>query len=517
MYIFKNAIKSITRSKGRNILIGIIIVMIATSSCISLSIRKAAAEIVSGYEEGFEITASIVLDRDALREQAHEQGTNLREIMVGMENPGIDQILLYGESEYLNYYTYTISSSFNSSRINPLTAEESENNTDSGENPQAKGGLADVMRGMGGVARGDFNVLGYSSINGMTNFINGNYQITQGSVFEDGTQEAVCLITDELAYENELIVGDVIEFANPGNEDETYEFEIVGIYTDTTVEEASAMNWFSNSANQIITTYKSVEDVIKKSQDASNQIDATAQSDETVSTAMGSQLTSTFYLKNRDSISGFEEELKSKGLGDIYTVSTNLNSFEESLKPLTNLNKFATIFLWLVLLIGGIILFVLNMINIRERKYEIGVLRAIGMKKGKLAMQFITELLLVTFISIVIGSAIGSAASIPTASTLLKSEIESIQTSEQQIAQNFGREGSAGMPQGATGQGRVMMEGVFNPGGNVNYISQINAVINFSVLGQLVIIGIFLTMFSSIISIILISRYEPLKILSERS
>ena len=42
MYILKNALKSIGRSKGRNILIGIIVLVIATSACIGLSIRQAA-------------------------------------------------------------------------------------------------------------------------------------------------------------------------------------------------------------------------------------------------------------------------------------------------------------------------------------------------------------------------------------------------------------------------------------------------------------------------------------------
>lgn len=42
MYIFKNAIRCIGRSKGRNILIGIIALIIAVSACIGLSIRQAA-------------------------------------------------------------------------------------------------------------------------------------------------------------------------------------------------------------------------------------------------------------------------------------------------------------------------------------------------------------------------------------------------------------------------------------------------------------------------------------------
>ena len=53
--------------------------------------------------------------------------------------------------------------------------------------------------------------------------------------------------------------------------------------------------------------------------------------------------------------------------------------------PLKNLSTFATYFLIVVLIIGAVILIVLNIFNIRERKYEVGVMTAIGMKKGKVA------------------------------------------------------------------------------------------------------------------------------------
>ena len=46
---------------------------------------------------------------------------------------------------------------------------------------------------------------------------------------------------------------------------------------------------------------------------------------------------------------------------------------------------------------------VINILNIRDRKYEIGVLRAIGMSKVKLILSLLTELFIVTIIAFVIG------------------------------------------------------------------------------------------------------------------
>lgn len=47
------------------------------------------------------------------------------------------------------------------------------------------------------------------------------------------------------------------------------------------------------------------------------------------------------------------------------------------------MKKITMVFLIVVLVLGAIILTLLTSILIRERKYEIDVLRAMGMKKGK--------------------------------------------------------------------------------------------------------------------------------------
>ena len=64
MYILKNAYLSIIRNKGRNILIGIIILVISCASAVTLAIKTSASKIINSYEEKNEITASIEVNRD---------------------------------------------------------------------------------------------------------------------------------------------------------------------------------------------------------------------------------------------------------------------------------------------------------------------------------------------------------------------------------------------------------------------------------------------------------------------
>ena len=63
MYIIKNALRCIARSKGRNVLIGIIALVIAVSACIGLSIRQAAVSAKESALDGMSVTATISYDR----------------------------------------------------------------------------------------------------------------------------------------------------------------------------------------------------------------------------------------------------------------------------------------------------------------------------------------------------------------------------------------------------------------------------------------------------------------------
>lgn len=55
MYILKNALKSVARIKGRSVLIGIVVLIIATSSCVALSIKNSASSLVESYKNENEI------------------------------------------------------------------------------------------------------------------------------------------------------------------------------------------------------------------------------------------------------------------------------------------------------------------------------------------------------------------------------------------------------------------------------------------------------------------------------
>lgn len=214
-------------------------------------------------------------------------------------------------------------------------------------------------------------------------------------------------------------------------------------------------------------------------------------------------ITPTFILKDKDSVEKFTTEIKEKGLSEYYTLNTNVEELESATKSIENVKTFATTFLLIMLAISAVVLFVINMINIRERKYEIGVFRTIGVSKFKLTLQFALEILIVSVVMLGIGAVCGSFLAKPVGNMLLENEIQSVQEETEQISNNFGKGGPMDMNFGGTV--------------NVQTIDTINAVVDITVVAQLLGIGLALMLASSLASMISIQRFSPLTILKERS
>jgi len=86
--------------------------------------------------------------------------------------------------------------------------------------------------------------------------------------------------------------------------------------------------------------------------------------------------------------------------------------------PIEKLQDISLTFLLVVLLFGAAIMILLSVIAIRERKYEIGVLRAMGMKKKKIALCLWIETIIITCICYVIGMIAGTLLAAPVSNAL---------------------------------------------------------------------------------------------------
>ena len=317
---------------------------------------------------------------------------------------------------------------------------------------------------------------------------------------------------------NSLAVGDTITVTNPSLESETYTLTISGIYTSGENNDFS-MSMFGASqdpANRIYMSANALQTVLDASEAAADD------------TKVEGSISATYTFADTDAYYAFEEEVRALGLDESYTVSSSdITAFENSLAPLNTLSTMAGWFLLVILIIGGIILVVLNIFNVRERKYEVGVLTAMGMKKWKVAAQFMCEILVVTMIAVVIGAGIGAVSSVPVTNALLEGQVQSQNNQQNQMDQNFGRPGNmgGGFPGGNMGDmpsdipsdiggGKNPFGDMF--GGATDYITEVNSAMNLTVVFQMIGVGLLLTLIASAASVLFIMRYDPLKILANR-
>ncbi|KAB7789874.1 FtsX-like permease family protein [Bifidobacterium leontopitheci] len=591
MFVLKNAWKTVTRNKGRNILIVIIVAIIAAAATIGLSIRNAADNARETGLASTTVTATISADRSKLMEQARESSSSSSSSSDSSSSssdsaPDFSAMRAAMESATLSLADYqkyekassvpvssyysestgvsgtdsfqpvesTSSNSANSSSSSSSDSSSSSGDSNSSGQPGQGGPGGDGQGGgdRGGMmmTSGDFTLTGFSSDTAVAKAQNGTFTMTSGEVFGYGSDDnGKVIISKALADFNDLEVGDTITVTNPSDTSKTYTLTICGIYENTTSSNTNAMGPMGGTSqdadNAIYTSVSTLKSLGLDSTTTANDDD-----DNTTT-----QLTYTYVFDNADDYETFASDVKKAGLADTYTVqSADVENYESSLVPLDNLAKFALTLLIVVLAVGAVVLIVLNLFNIRERKYEVGVLTAIGVKKAKVAAQFAIELLIVTMCGIALGVAGGAAASVPVSNQLLAAQVSSQETQAASQQEQFGRGADMGGAPGANsgssdssgsssdssssdssssnsstsnsstsgnsapsapGGDQGGMRGGFNRA--VDYVSTINATVNLKVVGQLILIGLGLTLVSALVGIIFVMRYEPLQILADRS
>ncbi|MBQ8210408.1 MAG: ABC transporter permease [Clostridia bacterium] len=551
MYILKNALRCISRSKGRNILIGIITLVIAVSACLGLSIRQAAESAKEETLAGMTVTATISFDRQSMMNdmdfsKGEQDGgfdrTEFADMMTSGSTLSLEEYKTYATAESVKDFYYTVSTSFNGTDdFEAVTTETSEE--ESGEDLQNNGEFPDFdadgdkmfgggkMNNMMGMqfSSGDFTVIGYSSEVAMTEFQSGVATVSDGTVFDECTENYECIISEELAIFNSVDVGSTITLTNPDNEEESYELTIVGIYTSSQSNDAT-ISMFSTSqdpANRIYMSANALQNIIDISsgetveEESETGLTKTDESDEDETSSIAGTISATYLFEDAAAYERFEDEARALGLDDSYTVSsTDISAYESSLTPLNTLSTMAGWFLIVILIIGAIILIVLNIFNVRERKYQIGVLTAMGMKKSKVALQFIAEILIVTMIAVVLGACIGAVSSVPVTNALLENQVSSQESQFEQIENNFGRGEMPDMLDNAEngnnpmGGGMNFMEEFGNNA--AEYITKVDSAMNLTVVIQMLGIGLLLTLIASAFSVLFVMRYDPLKILANR-
>lgn len=447
MYVFKNAIKNLFRNKGRNIIVAIMILTMLTFSAISMIINATTEDVIKSYKEQFGSEIYLRYDEEKLKEEERNGGwADIPELSDELK-------LKLSESKYLKETMIHI--------LYPAYAKGLKGvNPDKG---QTLGNGEGVPISNNAYYEANLTVHGYNTPELLKDFKEGKRKITEGKMFESDNE---CIVSEEFAKLNHLKVRDKIQVSDcqKSYHFDSLELVVSGIYFDSTDDKY--VTSITNPRNDVLTSYetlKNYQDNIAKTK--LYTVDAT------------------YYLKNPEMLNAFNQEAHQKGLHKNYKMSTDEISYNKIVKPAEGLANVSNIFLVAVLVIGSVILVLLSVLSIRERKYEIGVLRAMGMMKHKIVRGILYESLITVSICLVLGLSIGASVAQPVS--------DMINQNQQVQSQN-------------NGQVQVKQE-------EIVISLSLDAILDVSM------IAIAFTILSSSIGVLYILRYEPMKILTERN
>ena len=383
------------------------------------------------------------------------------------------------ENPYVEQYYITESANMDSETISPAQTADT---------------------GTGGGFQRSFSSFTFSGSSQPDNldFVLGNIKLTSGRTLtaddlKNGSN--VVIISDEVAAQNNLLVGDVISLyqaqtaqnmPGAGGQNNTSsttatatEYEVIGIYT-------AVLDGFS--VNTIFTSNTVIY-----------ALTGAVGSDETSGSIV-------FLLDSPDHVDAFKAEASPYLTSEYHLLYSDDTEYESLTKPLNLISFITSILIWVVFIAGAAIILALVTIFVRDRKFEIGLLLASGEGRMKIVSQFILEMMVIALFAFTISAFTSSLTAQGVSNWIIDNQLLS-QNSLVSDTNTFEIMGGRNFMQNSVSlYGAVDMQ---------NVADKFDVSVNTKVIGQLMLASIALVLIGSSIPLIVIMGYKPRRILQD--
>ncbi|MFC0276886.1 ABC transporter permease [Enterococcus devriesei] len=492
MNYIKRALQSLWAKKGRSLLMIAVFSAILIFVLAGLTIRSGAELATTNAKKSVGATVTLSTNREAMfKNQQDSDSENARPDPGSFQQTPVNLSDAEKIAKLANVKSYSFEASTSADKstgITPISSEESTTLSSEDSTDQKMGGQG----GPEGMSQGDFQIKGVSQSSSYSEFSAGTASLVEGEAItakDEGTSNV--LIEENLAEANDLKVGDTFKIKN--SDDKDVAVTVKGIYkTSSSSDSMGARFNFMNPANTIFSSYTLVNTL-------------TGSDDKTIDSAV-------YNLNDPKEMESFVKKANKLIDTDTFSLETNDQMYQQMLQPLNNVSSFAKNIVILVAAAGVIILTLIIMLSIRERKYEIGVLLSLGESRVKVISQFFVEIFVCMVFALGIAAASGNLVGNAVGNQLL-----SQQTSSQQTDQQANAAGDRGPGQGQAlndngGQrGNVQMGG--NPFGQTKEIKELKISLQPTEILSLAGIGLGISLFSIVLSSAGILRLNPKKIL----
>lgn len=364
MNFIKRAWLATKAKKGRTALLILVTSAILIFVLAGLTIKNAADSAVESAKSEAGATVTLSVNREAMMKAFNPDSDSSSDDSSDDSSATTSVDLATAESiaekdgvaSYLFTTTTTATAGDDISAISTSSSSSSDDSSDSNQ-PSSRGDME--------MTSGDFTITGVNSTDYVSDFTSGTSEITDGVGITSDTADNSAVISSDLADANDLSVGDTFTVTTTVDDTETsYTLTVVGIYENSsTATTAQTMSNASNPQNNIYTNLTTA-DTMKGETD-------------TLDSAV-------YTLSNPEDMDNFVDEVESEIDTDSYSVTSSDEIYEQMLSPLNNISSIAQNIVILVAIAGAVILTLIVILSIRERRYEIGVLMSLGENRIKI-------------------------------------------------------------------------------------------------------------------------------------
>ncbi len=397
MNFLKRAFLSLVRRKGKSLILLVIIFILSNVMAGSIAIGQASNNVERTIKLQLGANASVELDWEKMQDWTEEQWNSLEYITPEMA----DKI---GGLSYVKYYDYSSETYINSTTLT-----------------QYDPNMVEVP------------TISYFPIKGVQyapilDIVNGNATLVNGRTFNESeitNADYVALISDKVAELNNIFVGDVIYLQNTFSiwkEDNTVEevkrdiaLEVIGIFTPK-VEQSEENNggWIDYTPfNRIYVP----NGVVHAENRWMNEQYAIAYPDSNIKIDQ-IYITPTFVLNNPEDVESFRTEAKNL-LPDYYKVTVSSDAYDSVAGPIKFIGSLSNIILYVAIGATILILSLVVILFLRDRKHELGIYLSLGESKSKVVGQILIEVLSIAIIAITLSLLTGNSIAESTSQSMM--------------------------------------------------------------------------------------------------
>ncbi|MFB8538669.1 ABC transporter permease [Enterococcus thailandicus] len=503
MNFIKRALKSTKVKWGRSLLLFAVFTAILVFVLAGLTIRSAAEQAASEAQKEVGATVTLSANREASFQKPAETATSETDSDGTAQeriDPGsfsLTPVSLEDAqkiADLTDVKSYSFESSASALASDGITAISSSDSTDSSaESTDANQPMGGDMPGGGQMTQADFQVTGVLTSAQNSTFSSGTATITDGEGIDESDKDTnQVLIEQTLATANDLAVGDTFTITSSEDEETTYELNVKGIYESSASSNSMGMQFsMMNPSNTLYTSYT-----------LANELNGTAE-DNTIDSAV-------YTLADPENMDDFLAKAKKLIDTDTFSLQSNDAAYQSMLEPLNNVASFSKNVVLLVAVAGIIILTLIIMITIRERRHELGVLLSLGESRIKIILQLFTEVALCMILALGVAAVSGNVVANVVGQQLLEQQTNSDQNTQTNDAKSQ-------RPDGENPGGRGGQMGA--PGSNSNpfavsdEVSELSINVTPTQIGFLALVALGISLLSVCLASIGILRLNPRKIL----